>query len=126
MVVVDTNFLVRLITREPAVQLAEALQIYEKSKPKSLLVDRVIITECMYVLQSNYKFTRTEILELVGDLLKGKVFDYIDGDICGSMFKIMHNSNLSPQDACLVALVQQKRARSVATFDAGIQKFLAR
>lgn len=125
MVAVDTNFLIRLITGEPKGQATEAKRRYDRAEARSLLVDRVILAESLYVLRSNYKFSKAESLEVLGALLKDRAFAFIDDEICSSILRIMQDSNLSPEDACLAALVKQGRAESVASFDAGLLKYLA-
>lgn len=124
-VAVDTNFIIRLLVGEPKDQAAEAKGIYSTAEPRTLLVDRIILAESLYVLRSVYKFSRLEALEILTDLLKGKPFGFIDSDICESILNIMAESNLSPEDACLAALVRLGRVESVGGFDERLHRYLA-
>jgi len=124
-VALDTNFLVRLIVGEPKDQADEARGIYLGATARSLLIDRMILAETLYVLRSNYKFSKAESLELLSDLLKGKAFGFIDPEICEAILSIMQESNLSPEDACLAALVKSGRVESVGGFDEDLHKYLA-
>lgn len=126
MVVVDTNFIIRLITAEPTSQAKEATQLLIRAKPKSVMVDRVVIAECLYVLRSNYSFSKAEALSLLTDVLKLEQFSFVDQVICRSMLDILKSTNLSPEDAILAALTTTSSYGGVMTFDKELIKFLER
>ncbi len=124
MVAADTDFLVRLITGDPDTQAVEAKRIVAGAEARSILVDRVILAETLYVLRSNYNFSRDEALELLASLLKHRSFGFIDDDVCSNMLAILLATNFSPEDACLAALTKLGRVDSVVTFDVQLRKYL--
>lgn len=123
---VDTNVLVRLIVGEPADQAATATQDVAEAGVGEWLVDRVVLAESLYVLRANYGFSKPESLGLLTDLLAHKAFGFVDPRVCQNMLAIMSTTVLSPEDACLAALVRAGIGGRIQTFDVALAKFAAK
>lgn len=59
MIVVDTNVLVRLITKDHIPQLRSAVALLSSGEP--IWISRVVLLELAWVLRSRYEFSESEI-----------------------------------------------------------------
>lgn len=65
MIGVDTNILVRFITRDDAVQTGLVLELFKqyKGKSKSIYINVITLCELVWVLGSGYRYSKSQIVE---------------------------------------------------------------
>lgn len=78
MIGVDTNILVRFITKDDASQTSLVFKLFEqqKGKAKSIYVNVITLCELIWVLDSGYDYAKNQIVSA----LYGRRNDYAD---CG-------------------------------------------
>lgn len=74
MIGLDTNVIVRMITRDDPVQTAIAERLLDAAEDDSLYVSHVVLAELAWVLNRAYKFPRSSVLDAVEMVLSGREF----------------------------------------------------
>ena len=74
MIGIDTNVLVRYLTQDDAAQAARATRFMEAelSPAQQGCISVVVLVELCWVLQSLYRVTPSELLDLIDDLLRSR------------------------------------------------------
>ena len=78
MIAVDTNVIVRFLTRDDKKQAEAArrrLKLAEKNRER-LLIPLLVVLETIWVLESAYDKTRSEILDSFRDMRQMPVFEF--------------------------------------------------
>ncbi len=125
MVAVDTNILVRAIIQDHPDMSPKALKILDQAKPRTLLLDRLIIEELGYVLRVSYGFNKAHISKTYKALLSEDKFSIPDRIVVERTVDLFESEKpLSFEDCWLLALQRSNEVSSVATFDADLAKRL--
>ncbi len=74
MIGIDTNVLVRYLTQDDAAQAARATRFMEAElgPAQQGFISVVVLVELCWVLQSLYRVTTLELLDLIDDLLRSR------------------------------------------------------
>ncbi len=115
---VDTNVLVRLVTKSPEDLFYQALALVEEAEAGrlALAVHPIHVAEATYVLRRLYGYTREEIREDLGIVLRLRALEIYDGDRVMRALDIMASRNVDFDDAYL-ALWASDRGDGVVSFD---------
>ena len=75
---VDTNILVRFLVRDDEQQAGVVYKIFKtaETEKKELFVPLLVVLELIWVLESAYAVSRTDILDSIGDLLAMPIFKF--------------------------------------------------
>ncbi|NEN88138.1 MAG: type II toxin-antitoxin system VapC family toxin [Okeania sp. SIO3H1] len=74
MIGVDTNILVRYLTRDDELQWQKALEIIRENQP--CFVSNIVLCELVWVLKSQkYRFTKDRIINILEMMLQSTVFE---------------------------------------------------
>jgi predicted nucleic-acid-binding protein len=75
---VDTNILVRFLVRDDEQQAGIVYKIFKtaETEKKDLFVPLLVVLELIWVLESAYAVSRTDILDSIGDLLAMPIFKF--------------------------------------------------
>lgn len=121
--VVDTNYLVRIITNDNPILAQRALEVVLSHKPRSIVLKSAVVAEVVYVLTgSYYQWTRQIVAESLTDVLSLEQF--IDlGDILITSVKLYAESKLDFVD-CLLLAETNHSGRKLLTFDKALLKEL--
>lgn len=122
---VDTNVLVRLFVKDSPDLLAKSRNIVDRSEAGGLLLDRLIMAELNYVLKSVYGYSKNDRLLVLESVLADEHFSVIDRELVEVTLSLFASEKpLSFEDCWLLALKRSGKVKSVATFDADLQKRL--
>lgn len=70
MISIDTNVLVRTIVNDDPIQSLLARNLFETHLPrKQIRIPLIVLTECVWVLRRSYKFSKTNVIEVLKRLL---------------------------------------------------------
>lgn len=123
MVAVDTNILVRLFAQDVPDLARKAERVIYNASNTSLLLDRLILAEFNYVLQSQYKFSKHDIVRLMKSLLGDERFSVSDRGLVEMTVSLFGAEKpLSFEDCWLLALKKSGKVTEVATFDNNLIK----
>jgi len=77
MIAVDTNILVRVITRDDKAQAARAVALLEEQE--RIFLAKTVLLEVDWVLRNTYKFTRGEVLSALRSMVSVDNVEVEDG-----------------------------------------------
>lgn len=73
MIGLDTNVVVRYLTRDDPAQTAAAFRLIDSLSPDAPgFLSLVVIAELIWVLESSYSFKKSEIVQVLDNLLRSK------------------------------------------------------
>lgn len=77
MIGVDTNVLLRFLVQDDRKQAAAAKEFFQQAKDRSeqIAIDRVVLCELTWVLETGYRYGKKEIVGLLQRILSTKQFD---------------------------------------------------
>jgi predicted nucleic-acid-binding protein len=116
---VDTNVLVRLITRDDARQIASAGTFIEQGAWVSVLA----LTEAMWVLAAVYECTPAELATAIEMLLNHKTLTLQDPDAVTAALSLFRaRPALGFSDCLMLQLARKAGHLPLGTFDRGLAK----
>lgn len=121
---VDTNLILRHLVQDDERQAKVAAKLFAASdRGEALLVLLpVVVAECVFVLESFYKFDRSDIARTLEAFVTGPGVELDDLPVHLDALGRYRRSRLHFVD-CLLAAAASARGLSVATFDLGFKKF---
>ena len=110
----DTNVVLRYLTGEPRDQAREAVRLIENME-ESIEITDVVINETAYVLRTQYRFSREQIIDgLISLIRRNNISVYaIDKDFVLQGLRMCRPSGrVSIADAMIWAAARSSRARA--------------
>jgi predicted nucleic-acid-binding protein len=117
---VDTNILVRHLTGDPPSQAKRATEFLRGSH--ELILTDLVLAEMVYVLESFYEVSRTDIAAMARALLALPSIVAGDHDLLLRAVEIYEVDRLDFAEAYLVALAEISDVKRVASFDRQIDR----
>ncbi|MEE8059363.1 MAG: type II toxin-antitoxin system VapC family toxin [Pseudomonadales bacterium] len=111
MIAVDTNILVRLLTKDDKSQFQKALILFKKN---SIFISLTVLQETEWVLRFSYEFDTNQINNAISGLL-GLASVEVEKPMAISKTLTMHKSGMDFSDA--IHLAQSERCDFFYTFD---------
>jgi predicted nucleic-acid-binding protein len=119
MLAVDTNVLVRLLTRDDAEQVSAA----EAFVSGGAWVSHLVLAETFWVLDSVYELTRAQIATAIEMLLNHSELSLQDADVVTAALDHYRRRSAVEFSDCLVLEIARKAGHlPVATFDRNFAK----
>jgi predicted nucleic-acid-binding protein len=78
LIALDTNVLVRYLTQDDAAQASKAAKLIDHASPTSLFLSNIVLCEMVWVLDSRYGFTESEISDVLEEILQTSQFSFED------------------------------------------------
>ena len=119
MIGLDTNVLARLVVKDDPAQTELAQQFVARrcTVIDPGLVNNVVLCELVWVLTRGYGFGRTEIVELVEDLLTSRDIVLEDEQAVRAAFRNVKIHRIDFADALIGAINGARGCEATATFD---------
>ncbi len=116
MIAVDTNILVRFLVRDDDRQAEAALKRIKEAEVRRerLKIPLLVVLETIWVLESAYDKTRTEILDAIRDMRQMPVFDFESDRVIEGLL------NDGPKHKADLADIMIAHAAEAAGCEAGI------
>ncbi|MEH2330061.1 PIN domain-containing protein [Nostoc sp.] len=116
MIGLDTNILVRYLTRDDEKQWKQAAEIIEREE--QCFVANIVLCELVWVLRGNpYQFSREEISNTIGLMLQCSVFELENRSIIYQALQRFKQGSADFSDYLIGALAQDYGCSLTATFD---------
>jgi predicted nucleic-acid-binding protein len=124
MIAVDTNIIVRLMVDDDPEQSARVRRLLEATAEagESCLVSDPVLCELAWVLSSQYRAGRAEIVAAVQSLLGRALFVFEDRAALLQAFEAYQGGRADLSDYLIGAKAQARGARTTWTFDRGLRK----
>ncbi|MFO0975017.1 MAG: type II toxin-antitoxin system VapC family toxin [Planctomycetaceae bacterium] len=120
MIGLDTNVLIRYLTRDDESQYRATMKLLMR-KSASFFVADLVLVEADWVLSSLYDWSRDEIADAFTRLLQVHNLQFEDEDrIRHSLAAVRRGADLS--DELLIAMSRTHGCREFATFDSAVAK----
>jgi len=123
MIAVDTNVLIRLMVNDDPEQKARAQRLLEATAEagESCLVSDPVLCEIAWVLSSQYRAGRAEIVAAIQSLLAQALFIFEDRTALLQAFEAYQGGRADFSDYLIGAKAQARGARTTWTFDRGLR-----
>jgi predicted nucleic-acid-binding protein len=117
---IDTNVLVRFLTRDEPGQYERARRIIRRgaNDPDGIYVNQLVLLETEWVLRSAYGFAKAEILAAISALLDAQELVFEDESSIEEALFSWRKSNADFADCLIGAKNRRAGCRATATFDA--------
>lgn len=116
----DTNVLVRHLTRDPPAQAAKATHALQTSE--GLLLADLILAELAYVLESFYETPRRQVAETLRAVLAYPSVRIVDPALLQRAVEVYEVHRLDFADAYLVASAERSGVEQILSFDRAIDR----
>ncbi|BAU15893.1 hypothetical protein LEP3755_64590 (plasmid) [Leptolyngbya sp. NIES-3755] len=123
MIGLDTNVLVRYLTRDDEEQwrivndlISEATEAGE-----TCFINNIVLCELIWVLRSRYKVSRSDLIDTLERLLRVSTFIFEDKLAVQRAVLQMKQGNADFSDYLIVELNQQQECTETVTFDAKLR-----
>ncbi len=123
MIGLDTNVLLRAITRDDDVLSPLAIDFLSKLTPQRKgMINTVVLAELVWSLRRGYKYGRPEILRIIGKLLQSPSYEFADRQAVNAAVTRCQKEPIHLADALIGELNQQANCLTTMTFDASAAK----
>lgn len=119
MIGLDTNVLVRYLLRDDPVQAARAERELERNE--RFLIDSIVLCELVWVLETGYGFSRTEIAAALERILATAQFDIESKDLALAALDDFRRSAADFSDCLIGRRNRAAGAPETVTFDRNLK-----
>lgn len=119
MIGIDTNILVRYLTQDDIAQSKSAEVLLDKylTKPKSVLINNIVICELIWVLDRGYKYSKDQIVEVVRQILSTEEFAFENQKVLWLALEHFEKKRLDFSDTLIGQLNKNQGCKATYTFD---------
>lgn len=122
---IDTNILIRFLTGDDELQAKKVYEIFKnaESEKKELFVPLLVVLEMIWVLESVYEISRTDILDSIGDILLMPILKF---DQQAALQQLVHSAQGNKYDLSDLLIAHSTKINGcevVITFDKKASKY---
>ena len=119
MIALDTNILIRLLTKDDPVQTALAERLLEEASDadETCFISDPVLCEVEWVLESSYGARRGDVLAAMQELLSGDLFVFEDREVLRQAIVRYQESKADFSDCLIAAKARARGARTTYTFE---------
>lgn len=119
MIALDTNVLVRLVTRDDEAQAQRAKAAFDRhaGEPVELFITDIVLAELCWTLARAYQAARTDIARTVRALLDNSSLVFESRDVVRAALAAFEAGTLDFPDCLIVAKARHAGCSCVLTFD---------
>ena len=119
MIAIDTNVLVRFLTRDDREQAARVRALFATlSAENPALICREVILELVWVLDYSYNYSRSEIVGALEGMLAAVELELEDADVVSAVLQEYESNAADFADLMIVGASRKHGALPLMTFDA--------
>lgn len=116
MIALDTNILVRYLTRDDELQWQKALEIIRENQP--CFVSHIVLCELVWVLKSQaYKFSKAQIINTLEMMLQSSVFELENPSVIYQAIEQTKQGSADFSDYLIGAIAHGAGCIETVTFD---------
>jgi predicted nucleic-acid-binding protein len=121
---IDTNLIVRFLVQDHEAHAKIASQLFEACDRGEItfVVLSPVLAECVFVLESFYKHSRTDIAQVLANLLTSPGVELEERAVNLDALTRYGSSKVHFVD-CIIAATAAAESLAIATFDSGFRKF---
>lgn len=118
MIGVDSNVLIRFLTRDDEQQFEVAAALLGQAPDRSIFLSLIVLVEVHWVLLRVYKRPRSDVLSTLDDLLDSRVFAVEERARVIRAISLARSTRADFSDALIALGNEAQGCRNTATFDA--------
>jgi len=120
-----TNILIRFLVGDDKLQTKRVYTIFKKaeSEKKELFVPLLVVLEMIWVLESVYEISRTEVLDSISDLLLMPILKFDQRSALQQLIHSAQGNKYDLSDLLIAYSAKINRCEGVLTFDKKASKF---
>ena len=119
---VDTNVLVRFLTRDDAVQAEQARHIITSPHNQPIHIGLIVLVELVWVLTKLKRWPRADVYAACSSLLRSDDFVIEDASLVGQCLLDAEQASCDLADALIAAINARAGCLTTVTFDRDAQK----
>ena len=121
---IDTNILIRFLTGDDELQAKIVYNICKKaeSEKKELFVPLLVILELIWVLESVYEISRTEILDSISELILMPILKFEHQSALQQFTRSAQDNSYDLSDLLIANAAKAQGCETVITFDKKLSK----
>jgi predicted nucleic-acid-binding protein len=122
---IDTTILIRFLTGDDQAQSEKVYALFKKaeSEKTELFVPLLIVLEMIWVLESVYEVSRTEILDAISDLLLMPVLKFDQHVFLQKLIRSAQANTFDLSDLLIAYAANTSGCEKVVTFDKDAAEF---
>lgn len=117
MIGIDTNIIVRMITRDDPVQTAIVDRILDDAGTEGLYVSLVVLAELAWVLRRAYRYSPKVVLDAIEKVLEGREFAIEQRPLALDALTRARDAGCGYADALIDLVSNQAGTTGTLTFD---------
>jgi predicted nucleic-acid-binding protein len=117
----DTNVLIRYLTQDDAAQASKAAKLIDHGEPTSLFLSDIVLCEMVWVLDSRYGFTRSEIGHVLEEILQTSQFGFADKSMLWDATNDYHTGKGDFSDYLIARIAAAAGCSETVTFDRALR-----
>lgn len=119
LIFIDTNVFLRFFVRDVESLYVKAEELFEKTEKGQLKLETsdIVIAEIVWVLESYYGFSKSEIKEVIETILETKNLKVANHSRVKEAIDLYSSGKMDFIDAYNIAYIKAKDFKKVATFD---------
>jgi uncharacterized protein len=116
---VDTNLFIRYFTNDNPVLADRVEQLLDDAAAGStqLVTTEMVMAESVWVLESSYHLSHSEIAPLIRGILATPGMEVINGDLVGKALVMYDLQNIDFVDAYISALMEKQGIQDIYSYD---------
>jgi len=123
MILIDTNLIIRFITKDPAEHYEKSKSFFEKIAKREIkaVITESVLMECYFVLHKLYKIDKQIVIKKLKTLLEFQNIVNDDKYILIEALNILNDTNIDFVD-CLLCAKSRLLDYDIVSFDKDIKK----
>lgn len=116
---IDANVILRYFTKDPPEMAEAALKIFSAAQEGLILLVLAPITvaEVVWVLESFYGYSKSQIAETIAQFLRSDGLEVIDLELLIEALSLYHEKNIDFADALLAKFALSRGLNLIYSFD---------
>ena len=124
MIAVDTNVIVRFLVRDDEAQAQAVFKRFRQAEKKgeTFFVPLIVVLETIWVLESAYKKPRGQIVDVIEEMLRMKIFKFERDNVVAQVLSDAKGSTFDLADLLVAHSSRSSGCSSCITFDKSAAK----
>lgn len=116
---IDTNILIRFLVGDDKQQTQKVYNIFKKTEldKKELFIPLLVILELIWVLESVYEISRTDILDSISELLLMPILSFEQQTVVQQFSNAAQENKYDLSDLLIAHSAKEQGCETVITFD---------
>jgi predicted nucleic acid-binding protein len=116
---IEANVILRYLTNDPPEMAEAAFKTFSAAQEGLILLVLAPITvaEVVWVLESFYGYSKSQIAETISQFLRSDGLEVIDQDLLIDALSLYHEKNIDFADALLAGLALSRGLKQIYSFD---------